>query len=83
MNFFNYNYKKRPRRQEFDGYLVENGAFYITSRDKLLSSGCRISGVIKVVEMDEESYFEIDEPEDFLIIESLLRKKMDAINKDE
>ena len=22
----NYNYKKRPRRQEFDGYLVENGA---------------------------------------------------------
>ena len=25
----NYDYRKRPRRQDFDGQLVENGAFYI------------------------------------------------------
>ena len=28
----NYDVFRRPRRQEFEGYLVENGAFYITSK---------------------------------------------------
>ena len=28
----NYDVYNRPRRQEFDEYYVENGAFYITSR---------------------------------------------------
>ena len=43
VNALNYDPLNRPRRQEFDGFLVENGAFYITSRDNLLSSKCRIS----------------------------------------
>ena len=34
----NYDVYKRPRRQDFNGYLVENGAFYITSRTCLLNS---------------------------------------------
>lgn len=81
-NSTNYDYMNRPRRQEFDGYLVENGAFYITSRERLLKTGNRISGKIKVVEMDENSYFEIDEPEDFLIAENLLqRNKLNIENK--
>lgn len=71
----NYDYRKRPRRQEFDGYLVENGAFYITSRERLLNSENRLSGRIRAVEMDEKSYFEIDEPEDFVIIENLMKGK--------
>lgn len=81
VNSVNYDYQNRPRRQEFDGFLVENGAFYITSRERLLSSGCRISGMIRAVEMDEASYFEIDEPEDFVIIENLLRKKINSETK--
>ena len=40
----NYDYCHRPRRQEFDGYLVENGAFYITSKKNLLASQNRLSG---------------------------------------
>lgn len=71
----NYDPSVRPRRQEFDGYLVENGAFYITSRSALLESGCRLSGKIGVCEMDEASYFEIDEVSDWIIVEKLLRKK--------
>lgn len=71
----NYDFTRRPRRQEFSGYLVENGAFYITSRDDLLKSSCRLSGSIAVVEMAEESYFEIDEPSDWIIVESLLKKR--------
>lgn len=70
----NYNPSARPRRQEFSGFLVENGAFYITSRESLLKTGCRISGNIGMVEMPEETYFEIDEPDDWLIIEHLLKK---------
>ncbi len=73
----NYDVYNRPRRQEFDGYLVENGAFYITSKEDLLKSKNRVSGRIKAVEMDEASYFEIDEPSDFTIIEAILKNRMD------
>lgn len=71
----NYSYLNRPRRQEFNGFLVENGAFYITTRENLLKSKCRISGNISCVEMPEETYFEIDEPSDWIIIEQLLKRK--------
>lgn len=74
----NYDYKNRPRRQEFEGFLVENGAFYITSREALLRTGCRLSGKIKVVEMSGDSYTEIDEPEDWIIAEGLLKKRINA-----
>lgn len=71
----NYDFNHRPRRQEFDGYLVENGAFYITSRENLLKSGNRLSGRVRAVEMDEKSYYEIDEPEDFEIVGLLMEKR--------
>lgn len=79
----NYNPLRRPRRQEFNGFLVENGAFYITSREDLLATGCRISGNIAAVEMPEETYFEIDEPSDWTIVEGLLKKKTDSGLNDE
>ena len=71
----NYDYMARPRRQEFDGYLVENGAFYITSKERLLSTKCRMSGNIKAVEMSEDTYYEIDEPSDWVIMEELMKKR--------
>ena len=71
----NYDYLARPRRQEFDGFLVENGAFYVTARESLLASGCRISGRIALYEMPEETYFEIDEPSDWVIIEHLMKNR--------
>jgi N-acylneuraminate cytidylyltransferase len=74
----NYDFMHRPRRQEFSGFLVENGAFYITSRERLLETKCRISGTIGLVEMDEDSYFEIDEPSDWIIVENLLKRKNHA-----
>lgn len=71
----NYDVYNRPRRQEFEGYLVENGAFYITSRENLLKSGNRLSGNMKAVEMCEESFFEIDEQSDWVIVEQLLKNR--------
>ena len=70
----NYDVFHRPRRQEFDGYLVENGAFYISSKEDLLKSKNRVSGNIKAVEMNEDTLFEIDEPSDWVIIEALMKK---------
>lgn len=71
----NYDPFARPRRQEFDGFLVENGAFYITSREALVSSSNRISGRVGCVEMDDETYYEIDEPSDWVVVEQLLERR--------
>lgn len=70
----NYDVFQRPRRQEFNGYLVENGAYYITSKANLLKYRNRVSGNIKTVEMNEDTFFEIDEPSDWVIIEALMKK---------
>jgi len=74
----NYDFLHRPRRQDFDGLLVENGAFYISSREALLRSQSRVSGNIKTVRMPPESYIELDEPEDWPIVEALLKKRMSS-----
>lgn len=78
----NYEVFHRPRRQEFDGYLMENGAFYICSRENLLKTGNRLSGNIKAYEMDADTAFEIDEPSDWLIIEALMKKNGLLLDKD-
>lgn len=77
----NYDVFHRPRRQEFDGYWVENGAFYITSKRSLLESRNRVSGNIKICEMCEESFFEIDEPSDWIIVEDLMEKEKSKPDK--
>lgn len=77
----NYDVFNRPRRQEFDGYLVENGAFYITSKKALLKTKNRVSGNIKTIEMNEDTFFEIDEPSDWIIVEALMKKNnMSGLN---
>lgn len=76
----NYDVFHRPRRQEFDGYLVENGAYYISSKKALLESQNRLSGNIKTYEMNEATYFEIDEPSDWTIIEHQLKKRTKKMN---
>lgn len=71
----NYDFNNRPRRQEFDGYLVENGAFYIISKTLFMKNKCRLAGNIKAVEMPENTYYEIDEPSDWIVIEQLMKKR--------
>lgn len=71
----NYDYTSRPRRQDFEGYFVENGAFYVTSRVKLLANRCRISEPVVLWEMTEESFIELDEELDWQIIEKIMRSK--------
>ena len=68
-----YDLNNRPRRQDHKGFLVENGAFYISRAKDILKSGCRVSGKIGMVECSPESYIELDSPIDWLLIEALCR----------
>lgn len=68
----NYDYRHRPRRQEFDGMLMENGAFYINTVANIIESGNRLSGKIGIYEMPEYTAFEIDEPDDWQMMENLM-----------
>lgn len=71
----NYDPQRRPRRQDFAGDHVENGAFYISTRDLLLKTGSRLHGRMVACPMADESYLELDEPSDWRIIEGLLRER--------
>ena len=72
----NYDYRNRPRRQEFDGMLMENGAFYINTVENIVRDKNRLSGKIGIYEMPEYTATEIDEPEDWLIIENLIQRHL-------
>lgn len=75
----NYDPQARPRRQDFEGFLVENGAFYITRREALLATGCRLNGRVGHVEMPSDTYHELDEPGDWEIVEGLLAQRLRAL----
>lgn len=78
----NYDYRNRPRRQNFDGMLMENGAFYINTVKNVVESGNRLSGHIGVYEMPEYTATEIDEPDDWIVLENLMRKHVLAHQTD-
>ncbi|MDB4126743.1 acylneuraminate cytidylyltransferase [Flavobacteriales bacterium] len=70
----NYDIYNRPRRQEFVGTFIENGAFYISSVEAIKETKNRISGDIGIYEMPEYTYTEIDDPEDWIVAESLMKR---------
>lgn len=73
-NPLNYDFKNRPRRQDFDGTFMENGAFCISLVSDIIKYNNRISGNIGICEMPEYTFVEIDEPEDWIIAERLFLK---------
>lgn len=72
----NYDPLHRPRRQDFDGTVMENGAFYFTRRDLLTGTGARLGGRTGVHVMHEDSAVELDEPVDWPVVERLLRRRV-------
>ncbi len=69
----NYNPYERPRRQDFNGHLQENGAIYISQVSSIKQEKNRLSGRIGIYEMADYTAFEIDEPEDWIIAEALMK----------
>ncbi|WP_430932384.1 cytidylyltransferase domain-containing protein [Saccharicrinis sp. 156] len=72
----NYDYLNRPRRQDFEGLIIENGAVYGCTAETFKNTNNRLGGNIQVVEMEEDTLTEIDEPADLIIIEQLLKKRL-------
>ncbi|SMO87945.1 N-acylneuraminate cytidylyltransferase [Saccharicrinis carchari] len=70
----NYDYKNRPRRQDFKGTYIENGAFYVNTVNNILKTRNRLSGKIEIYRMPEYTMTEIDEPDDWIIAEFLMKK---------
>lgn len=69
----NYDYRNRPRRQDFQGIIAENGACYINSVGNILKDKCRLSGKISTYELPSYTAYEIDEESDWIIIEELMK----------
>jgi len=72
----NYDYRARPRRQDKQWELVENGSIYITKKDLLLEERSRLGGSILTYIMPDWASFEIDTPFDFELVEYIFRKKL-------
>ena len=69
----NYDYTNRPRRQDWDGMILENGACYINSVENIIKDKNRLSGKITYYELPPETAFEIDEESDWIIIEQFMK----------
>ncbi len=80
-NSINYDFNSRPRRQDFDGLRIENGAIYISTKDQFQNSNNRLGGNIEIIEMPEDTLTEIDEVSDLVIMEKLLLNRLSVFKK--
>lgn len=71
----NYQIPHKPRRQDWDGVLIENGSFYVTKKTNLFKDKFYLSGNIGLCEMNSDTYVEIDEEHDWFFVEYLLKNK--------
>ena len=72
-NSVNYDYKKRPRRQEFEKQYEENGSFYMFKPEILRKYKNRLGGKIGIAEMEYWKHFEIDNLEDMFLCEVIMK----------
>ncbi|XP_056225124.1 N-acylneuraminate cytidylyltransferase A [Seriola aureovittata] len=66
---FNLDTANRPRRQDWDGELCENGSFYFATRDLLMNKGLMQGGKIGYYEMLPEYSVDIDVDIDWPVAE--------------
>jgi len=67
-----WNPNQRPRRQDVEETYVENGAFYITTKECLLKSKLRYSGKTGILEMSQKESFQIDTYNDLELIKKVI-----------
>jgi N-acylneuraminate cytidylyltransferase len=71
----NYDPRHRPRRQEAPEDVVENGSIYVFKPWVLSESGCRLGGKIAAYAMSALDSWQIDQPDDVPVVETLLRSR--------
>ncbi|MFQ5431676.1 MAG: cytidylyltransferase domain-containing protein, partial [Nitrospinota bacterium] len=75
----NYDFGKRPRRQEMEQYR-ENGAIYIFKNSLFADSGNRLGGKISLYVMDESRSVEIDTQFDLRVVEQVISEKAGGLH---
>ena len=81
LSSINYDFKKRPRRQNFKGYVIENGSFYIFTPKIIKKLKNRLGGKIGTYVMDSWKLFELDEPSDIKFCELIMKNYLFKKNK--
>jgi len=64
----NYEPLRRPRRQDWDGELIENGAFYYFTKANWTAHKCRLGGKSVLYEMEEHTFTELDSLVDWKVV---------------
>ena len=68
----NYDFRKRPMRQQAPVDVIETGSFYIFKPWVLSVGACRLGGRITTYETGFLDALQIDEPEDLALLERLM-----------
>lgn len=74
----NYTYHRRPMKQEYQGALMENGAFYFTRAYKFNEWNSRVIPRVAVYEMPAYTDMELDHLDDWRKCENRFQKMHDA-----
>jgi len=73
---FNYDHRNRPRRQDYSGILVENGALYISSVNSIKKTKNRLGGKIAIYEMEDFKNIDLDEEFQWLPAEIIMKRNV-------
>lgn len=69
----NYDYMSRKRRQSIEKRYLENGSFYVFRPRILRELNNRLGGKIGLYIMERYKMFQIDNPEDIMLVEAIMR----------
>jgi len=72
----NYDSLKRPRRQDWDGNFVENGAIYIFKSSDFLNKFSRCPPPCTLFEMPRIHSIELDNLDDWIMAEEIAKKNL-------
>lgn len=70
-----YNLKTKQRRQEYNGFLIESGSFYVSKIGLIQATHQLLSGKIYPLEVSAEAFIELDSPLDWELAETVIRNK--------
>ncbi len=71
----NYKVNKRPFSTDMTGCYIETGNFYMTNLDTMMFTSSRCGGYVGFYEVHHDNMTEIDTPEDWDIIEKILKER--------
>jgi len=72
VNPVDWDIHNRPRRQDMGELYSENGMFYITTKECLLSNNLRYGGKMGIIDIPLKDSFQVDTLEDLELIRRLL-----------